>query len=83
MPSSKKPGISFDLTDEQVSALKVIGGNRKVRLAGTVLDGHLHIDFVACNSPFAACNSAFAACNSSFSENAKAPKTPKASKADK
>lgn len=65
--ASKKSGISFQLSKEHTEALKIIGGDRRVRLSGSVVNGNLQIDYVACNAPFAACNSAFASCNSAFS----------------
>lgn len=67
MSEPAKPGISFQLSQEHVDALKTIGGERTVRLAGKVIGDKFQVDFVACNAPFVACNSAFAACNSSFS----------------
>jgi hypothetical protein len=66
--TDKRPGISFQLNNEQAAALKVIGGERTVRLAGRVSGSEVHVDFVACNSPFMACNAAFAACNSAFAK---------------
>lgn len=66
--TSRKPGISFQLTGEQAAALKTIGGERTVRIAGRVSGNEVHVDFVACNSPFTACNAAYAACNAAFAK---------------
>jgi hypothetical protein len=84
MAITKKPGISFQLSKEQASALKVIGGERMVRLAGKVNGGTFQVDFIACNAPFSACNSSFASCNSSFAScNSSFTKTAKNTKSIK
>ncbi len=67
MATTKKSGINFQLSKEHAAALKLIGGERRVRLSGTVVEGGFQIDYIACNAPFASCNSAFTSCNSSFS----------------
>ena len=66
--TDRKPGISFQLSNEQAAALKLIGGQRSVRVAGRVSGNEVHVDFVACNAAFTACNAAFAACNSAFAK---------------
>jgi hypothetical protein len=66
MAKSGNPGISFELSDEQVKALKTIGGERVVSIGGKLAGNKVSIDFIACNSAFKACNSAFSACNSAF-----------------
>lgn len=60
-------GISFELDDRQVEALRTIAGGRAVRLGGKLRGSRLDIEFIACNSPFSSCNSAFSSCNSAFS----------------
>jgi len=62
-----KNGISFDLSDDHVKALRTIAGDRKVRLAGRLVGNKVDVEFIACNAPFTACNSAFSSCNSAFS----------------
>jgi hypothetical protein len=66
MAKAKDNGISFDLSADQQKALRMLAGGRKVRLGGTVVDGKLQVNFIACNSPFVACNAPFSACNSPF-----------------
>ncbi len=66
MAKSGNPGISFELSDEHVKALKTIGGDRAVRIGGKLVGNKVAIEFIACNSAFKACNSAFASCNSAF-----------------
>ena len=64
-PKSSDP-ISFDLSNDQLQALRSIAGNRQVRLMGRVEGNKLRINFVACNAAFVACNAAFTACNAAF-----------------
>lgn len=65
MASAKRP-LGFDLSREQVAALREISGDRQVRLSGKVSGGKFVVDFVACNAPFVACNAPFSACNAPF-----------------
>lgn len=58
--------ISFDLSNDQVQALRAIAGNRQIRLMGRLEGNKLRINFVACNAAFVACNAAFTACNAAF-----------------
>ena len=63
----KNRGITFDLNDDQVNALRVIAGDRAVRVGGRLRGSRLDVEFIACNAPFSSCNSAFSSCNSAFS----------------
>lgn len=63
----KVRGITFNLSDEQVKALKVIGGERAIRVGGRLRGTRVDVEFIACNAPFSACNAAFSSCNSAFS----------------
>lgn len=65
---AKKRGITFSLNDEQVKALRVIAGDRAIRIGGRLRGSVLDVEFIACNAPFTSCNSAFSSCNSTFSE---------------
>ena len=67
MANRRNSGLSFELSADQVKALRTIGGDRAVRVAGKLSGNQVAVEFVACNSPFVACNSPFAACNSPFS----------------
>lgn len=64
---SKNMGITFDLSDEQAKALRVIAGERAVRVGGRLRGTRVDVEFIACNAPFSSCNAAFSSCNSAFS----------------
>lgn len=58
--------ISFDISPTHAKALEELAGGRQVRLSGTVQNGKLQVNFIACNAAFIACNAAFRACNAAF-----------------
>lgn len=62
---SKQP-IQFDLSPEHAEALSKLAGDRQVRLSGSVKNGKMLVNFIACNAPFVACNAPFTACNAAF-----------------
>ena len=45
--AEKRSGISFQLSPDQAAALKTIGGERSVRIAGRLVGNEVHVDFVA------------------------------------
>lgn len=66
MADEKSRGITFNLSDDQVKALRTIAGDRAVRVGGRLRGSRLDVEFIACNAPFSSCNAAFSSCNSAF-----------------
>lgn len=67
MAEKEMKGLSFELTPEQLKALKpLIDATGKVKIAGEITGETLKVSFIACNAAFLACNAAFKACNAAF-----------------
>jgi hypothetical protein len=58
--AKSKGKLSFQLTDEQLRALRpMIEANGRISVAGTLEGNTFSVSFVACNAAFLACNAAF------------------------
>ena len=67
MPDHPGHRLSFDLSDDQLSALApLVEATGKVKVVGTLEGNRLTVSHLACNAAFLACNAAFLACNSPF-----------------
>jgi hypothetical protein len=71
-----EPALSFELTKEQVAALKAIAGGKGIRISGYVDGSKLKVDTVSINAgivgvssnPFAEGMAPFIACNGPMPE---------------
>jgi hypothetical protein len=67
MPEKSGRRLSFDLSDDQLSALApLVEATGKVKVVGTLEGNRLTVSHLACNTAFLACNAAFLACNAPF-----------------
>ena len=59
--------LSVELSEEQLGELApLLRATGRLRITGTLEEGHLSVSHIACNAPFIACNAPFLACNAPF-----------------